>query len=136
SRLGFGLQGNSTDRTSPEAIVLDRRCCGDVLLFFCHSRTNFISLSLCPAMKILATIVIALVVLGSALLFLLSSICAVAMIPTVGSAIGGVMAVISLAVMFGGIVLMAKINKEEASPTTVTREESVTTSKSQVDENK
>ncbi len=86
-------------------------------------------------MKILATIVIALVVLGSALLFLLSSICAVAMIPNIGSAIGGVVALISLAVMFGGIVLMAKINKEEAPPITVAPEESVTTSKSQVDEN-
>src|SRR5437667_130894 len=76
SRLGFGLQGNSTDRNSPEAVVPDRRCRGDVLLFFCHSRTNFISLSLCPAMKVLPTIALGLVVLIAAVFLLGSSLCA------------------------------------------------------------
>ena len=82
-------------------------------------------------MKTFATIALALVVLGSSALFLLSAICAVSMMPNAGSVIGGAFALISLAVIFGAIVLMAKINKEEAPPSAVTPQKSVTSKESQ-----
>ncbi len=87
-------------------------------------------------MKTITTIAFGLVVLLAAVFFLLGSLCTVDRgMPGDFVAVGAVVALISLAVMIGGIILIARINRKEQTAVVVTPEESVTTSKSQVDEN-
>ena len=89
-------------------------------------------------MKILPTIALGLVVLIAAVFLLGSSLCAGRndIFDTGGRIAAGLGALVSLGVMLGGIALIARINKREKPATAVTPPESVTTSKSQVDENK
>ena len=87
-------------------------------------------------MRIFATIGLGLLVLLAAVFFLLGSLCTVDKVMRDFVAVGAVVALISLAVMIGGIILIAKINRKEQTAVVVIPEESVTTSKSQVDENK
>ena len=89
-------------------------------------------------MKILPTIALGLVVLIAAVFLLGSSLCAASkdIFDTGGRIAAGFGALVSLGVMLGGIALIARINKKEEPGTAVTPPESVTTSKSQVDENK
>ena len=88
-------------------------------------------------MKILPTIALGLVVLIAAVFLLGSSLCAARndIFDTGGRIAAGLGALVSLGVMLGGIALIARINKREKPATAVTPSESVTTSKSQVDEN-
>jgi len=89
-------------------------------------------------MKIVATIALGLVVLIAAVFLLGSSLCAARndIFDTGGRIAAGFGALVSLGVMLGGIALIARINKRGKPATAVTPPESVTTSKSQVEENK
>ncbi len=84
-------------------------------------------------MKILPTIGLGFVVLIAAVFLLGSSLCAASNdVFDIGGRIpAGLGALVSLGVMLGGIVLIARINKKENTVASVTPKESVTPTESQ-----